>query len=115
LLVSGLLGNTQSANTVVQTMKAILKVALYLQMLSKSPSASLIQHGFLLPIVVALPSTGVGGSPLSSAQSMGVKMMGVGALPRPVVSPMVGWPPSLSSSLKVGESSRGIDVLPGPQ
>jgi hypothetical protein len=61
---------------------------------------------------VALPSTGVGGSPPSSAQFVGVKMMAVGAPPRLVVSPMVGCPPLLSSSLEVGESSRE-DVFEG--
>lgn len=63
---------------------------------NKSPSTSLLQRGFLLP-------SGVGGSPLSSAQSMGVEMRGVGFPPR------LGGPPLLSSSLKMGGSSRGDD------
>jgi hypothetical protein len=55
---------------------------------SKTPSTSLLWDGFPLP-------SGVGGSPLSSAQFVGVKMRDVGA------------PPLLSSSLEVGVSSRG--------
>jgi hypothetical protein len=67
---------------------------------------------------VALPSIGVGGSPLSSAQFVGVKMLGVGAPPRLVVSPVVGCPPLLSSSLEVSKSSRRdifeeVDGSPG--
>jgi hypothetical protein len=61
---------------------------------SKTPSTSLLRHGFLLP-------SGVAGSPLSSTQSVGVKMRGVGAPLR------LGGPPLLSFSLEVGESSRG--------
>jgi hypothetical protein len=56
----------------------------------------------------------VGGSPLSSTQPVGVKMRGVGVLPR-LRSPLL-----LLSSLEVGESSRGdffkgLVVLPGPR
>jgi hypothetical protein len=66
---------------------------------SKSPSTSLLRCGFLLP-------RGVGGSPLSSAKSMGVKMRGVGAPPR------LGGSSLLSSFLEMGESSRE-DVFEG--
>jgi hypothetical protein len=55
-------------------------------MVSKFPSTSLLWRGFLLP-------NRVGGSSLSSAQSMGVKMGGVGAQPR------LGGLPLLPSSL----------------
>lgn len=61
---------------------------------SKTPSTSLLRLGFCL-------SSRVGGSPLSSAQFVDVKMRGVGAPPR------LGGPPPLSSSLEVGVSSRG--------
>jgi hypothetical protein len=40
---------------------------------------------------------------------VGVKMLGVGASLRLVVSPVVGYPFLLSSSLEVGESLRGCD------
>jgi hypothetical protein len=49
----------------------------------------------------------VGGSRLSSGQFMGVKMMGVGAPPRLVVSRVVRFPSLLSSSLEVDESLKG--------
>jgi hypothetical protein len=62
--------------------------------LSMSPSTSLLWRGFLL-------LSGVGGSPLSSAHSVGVKMRGVGAPPR------FGRPHLLASSFEMGESSRG--------
>jgi hypothetical protein len=52
---------------------------------------------------------GVGGSSLQSSQSVGEKMLGVGAPSRLVVSPLFGCPPLLSSSLEVGASSRGGD------
>jgi hypothetical protein len=69
----------------------------------------LLRRGFLLPSGVVIPSTEVGGSSLPSSQSVGEKMLGVGALSRLVVSPMFGCPPLLPSSSEVGEPSRGAD------
>jgi hypothetical protein len=70
----------------------------------------LLQRGFLLSSSVIIPSTKVGGSSLPSSQSVGEKMLGVGAPSRLVVSSMFGCSLLLSSSSEVGESSRGGDL-----